>query len=628
MPARRIASLMFLPIGVLVLAMALWLLVPTFVSTDFVRNAIQNEITETAGRRVSLGSTTEIRLFPRPSARLNDVKVYPPTHPGTPGEPVMEAKSIDVQMTLGSLFTGQPIATSVTLNAPIFRIDTQAEGGLIGQLPLGHIAEAVMAGRAQRATGAAAQSVEQPAGTLVLPAELWTGPGTVAFRDAQFEFLQRNDDGSMSEPLVLTRADGRLVWPRLDAPLTVTGRFVHRGVALDLRLTSASPIDALGGTISGMTASLESALLSFNFEGVAGFSAGFYAKGTVDFATPSLRRMLLWRGNALRPALALGDTALSAQIQARGKSVRLDAMNVTIDGNSGTGVVEITEPDNAPLTIIGTVDFETLDLRGVLSAFTNVPQQPAARTAIDTRFMDQIQTDLRLSARRADFAGIALTNVAATAQTTPTIALFDIGDATAFGGTIQSRLQLERKPDQQRSAFVIAGQGVSSSALRDAVALPATLPTGNADFSLSLTSDAPHWSELMVSGDGMLMMRMESGTVPGIDPAMLDTLGPLTSFQPLDLAKAGVSFNRMAFETSVSDGIVDLNGIELAYGERRLRLNGYTGLDGKSLAAGFRLLDETGKAASRNYLLAGSLDKPYILAAGDAPDIGAIVPQQ
>ena len=64
-----------------------------------------------------------------------------------------------------------------------------------------------------------------------------------------------------------------------------------------------------------------------------------------------------------------------------------------------------------------------------------------ART-IDTSFLSQLVLDMRFSAQTATLGNISLTDVAAAARIEGGRATFDVGDATAYGGSVLGRVTL------------------------------------------------------------------------------------------------------------------------------------------------------------------------------------------
>ncbi|MDZ7823609.1 MAG: hypothetical protein U5K75_05890 [Ahrensia sp.] len=119
--------------------------------------------------------------------------------------------------------------------------------------------------------------------------------------------------------------------------------------------------------------------------------------------------------------IALGKNITAIQLAApfalKSGKATLSNMNITVDGNSGEGILEVvTDRTKSPL-LSGTLDFQSLDLSSFVGAFLPLPDRAFQSTdQIDTSFISKIRTDLRLSANAAKFGDFVLGDVAATAQ--------------------------------------------------------------------------------------------------------------------------------------------------------------------------------------------------------------------
>src|SRR6185436_2444916 len=144
--------------------------------------------------------------------------------------------------------------------------------------------------------------------------------------------------------------------------------------------------------------------------------------------SPSLRRMLEWSRADMPPGASSGPVALSGRISGDRKRLKLDNAEITLDGNPGTGVLELAIGEDVP-GISGTLAFDQLDLRSFLAAFTPfTPGSDSAPGAIDVAFAEKYNLDIRLSAAKATAGDFSFANVAATAQVKGDLTAFDISD--------------------------------------------------------------------------------------------------------------------------------------------------------------------------------------------------------
>ena len=76
---------------------------------------------------------------------------------------------------------------------------------------------------------------------------------------------------------------------------------------------------------------------------------------------------------------------------------------------------------------------------------------------VDGDFASRLNLDLRLSSQQATAGSLTLGDVAATARVNDGFAAFDISDAKAFGGNVQTGLRFDRKPEGHAGRTAPAG---------------------------------------------------------------------------------------------------------------------------------------------------------------------------
>jgi AsmA protein len=141
-----------------------------------------------------------------------------------------------------------------------------------------------------------------------------------------------------------------------------------------------------------------------------------------------------------------GGAGTDGEGHGRADRAKLDDLIIIIDRNRGIGVLDMELREDAPPLIAGTLAFNSLDIASFLQAFTPLPKAGTdIASTIDTRFLREIGLDLRLSAQSASFGPVALSNLAAAARVDRGRANFDVGDATAYGGSLIGRVALSEK---------------------------------------------------------------------------------------------------------------------------------------------------------------------------------------
>ena len=112
--------------------------------------------------------------------------------------------------------------------------------------------------------------------------------------------------------------------------------------------------------------------------------------------------MLEWSRTDLPPVAPTGSIALSGKITGNRKRLKFDNAEVTLDGNPGVGVLDLSIGEDVP-GISGTLAFDQLDLRSFLAAFTPfTPGSDSVPGAIDVAFAEKYNLDIRLSSGQGD----------------------------------------------------------------------------------------------------------------------------------------------------------------------------------------------------------------------------------
>ena len=236
-------------------------------------------------------------------------------------------------------------------------------------------------------------------------------------------------------------------WPALNGQGKVAASGVWRGEEFGIDLSTPSPLLLFGGGATPLTVTLRSAPANFLFDGTASLMDNAYFDGRASFSAPSLRRMLEWSRADILHGSAIGSVGIESRVAGNTQRVRFEDAEITLDGNPGAGALDLAADRQVPRR------FGHAGLRharsqvvpfGLHAARCRRPER--ASSIIDADFAGRLNLDLRLSAATATAGSIALADVAATARVNDGLAAFDISDATAFGGNIQTGLRFDRKP--------------------------------------------------------------------------------------------------------------------------------------------------------------------------------------
>lgn len=548
-----------LAVLVIALAGAVAVTLPWLVSTDIVRSSIERELGNFFGTDAELGGQTEVRIFPRPRTTLRDVAI---AAPGERTAPILTIESMEADIGLVGLVMGRPEFSNFKLVRPHLRLLASQDGAI------DWVAQSGRVGRLfRRAAATEGQMSGDELGSVV------TEKGRITFETG---------DGTVIEDI--TAVDGQLAWPRLDAPMSFSADAIWRGTAGRLTFDTQSPRAFFLNTPSETGLAIQSDAVTLDFQGMANAGGPLFADGSIGFSTPSLQTLMTIVGTDLAPGRALGEVTMSGPVRLAQRRIRFEGLDITVDGNSGSGVLEIgISAERAEPAVTGTLDFATLDIAAFLSAFIDLPRLAGDVPPSMADVATQISTDLRVSAAEASFGDLSLENLAATAQVSDEVAIFDIGDALAYGGHVQTRLALSFA-EGGRTEVILSGQDVDMAAIGEAFALPRALPRGRGNFSITLNAPATGPLRSGRTLGGMVSVEVRDGVMPGFGFGQLYGQRDIVRYFSLDMEAGGETFSSARIYGDIAEGLLTLKDTRITYPDGEVRLEGIVTLGTGSLA--------------------------------------------
>lgn len=544
---------------------------PSIVSTDAIRVRLAQELSAWTGYSVELRQPPQLTVFPVFQASLSGVTL---SKVGESGKaPFMTADRIDVELSPIDALLGHISFSETRLIHPRFRLNepvtdlpqllTAAANsqGRLGQV----IREAKALVASNPSDPKVDQLVSQPFGRIVIE------NGSLAYR--RF--------GSPLEEQV-TDINGTLDWPQTSSPASFQGRANWRGEAAEINFTANQPLILLAGGLSNLTASITSKPLTLTFDGKANISQSMFFEGALTAKSPSLSDTMRWAGRPVSGESSLiGAVELAANMTLTPARAKFSDVTLTTDKQSATGVIEIGLDQPTP-AVTGTLAFQALDLRSLISTF--IPLPAGGDDRIDTGFINQLDLDLRLSAQNATLGAVNLANLAAAIQVSGGQATFDIGDAKAFNGSLQSTIQITQGPDGANGELRFNGTDVDSAALVSAFGMQPFL-TGKGNVSLNLKSPLDRWPTLLENASGTISLELGQGQMQGFD--FNDFLGKVRSQRFFALERkqdASLGFNKLSMKAGIAEGVATLENARVETGNGVLTLAGIVPFLDKSLA--------------------------------------------
>lgn len=592
-----------------VIALAILATVPMIASTRIVRDRIAEEISAWSGLRVDIAAAPEIEVWPSFRAILTGVTVSDPR--GVDAEPVMQAQRMELQLSALAALSGDIRFSTARLVNPTVRLRVGADGAYLLPFPgEGRLARAIRSRSAGEGGG-----TPSPAGLAS------DGFGTLEWTAARVVV----HDGGEDRPL-LTDLAGRLSWPSPERAAALATEGVWRGEHFTLEASAPQPLTLLAGTQAPFVASFASAPVNASFDGSVNLSTHSYVDGQVKLSAPSLRRLLEWSGSTISTGSTIGTVNVAGRMSAADRRLKLDNAAITLDGNQSVGVLELSLQNSLP-AVAGTLAFEALDLDTFITTFTPLEPDAGNRAGNVAR---RVNLDLRLSATRASAVGVALTDVAATAQVKGGLSVFDISDATALGGAVQASIKLDDSLEDGPMELRFMGTDIDGAAFGNAVGMTRLLPAGRGNLSLILRGRSGDWATMLETAKGSVSASFGQATLSGFDLAGFLQRARARGFFPLDeVAGGSLRVEGLEVKATIAGGIARMDKAEARTAQERIVLTGIVPYMGRGLAltgavfAHDKAQDRTADTPMAAFFVGGSWGEPFI-----SPMLGPIQPQE
>ncbi|MBN9065467.1 MAG: AsmA family protein, partial [Rhizobiales bacterium] len=493
---------------------------------------------------------------------------------GTDGRsPVIRAERVEIDLSAIAALRGEVSFSRVRLFRPTLYVRRHSADLYLPPMPSGgRIARSIQLARAAVKANPASPD----------PAAFATDPfGTIEFSDGRIVTI---GDGKESD--LITGIAGNVSWAALNRAASLSATGIWRGENVALTLASDQPLMLFAGGNAPVSLGMKSAPLTVSFDGTANISEGAFVDGTVKFSSPSLRRMLEWSRADVAARASIGSISVSSKVSGNAQRLKFDHAEIALDGNPGIGALDVSIGSAVP-GISGTLAFDSIDLHSFLAAFTPLasldndnPGPPAG-----TGLIQGTNVDLRLSAVKASAGSVTLANVAATAQVKQGLSVFDVSDASAFGGNLQAGVRIDRKPDGNHVELRLHATDMDGAQISKAFGLTRLFPQATGSASLTLKGIGRDWSTVLDTGDGQISVSFGAGKVPGIDLAGFVKRAKSAGFFPLSaVGKGTLALDRLDLKATMSAGVATLDKADAKSGDQIISFAGLVPFVDRGLA--------------------------------------------
>jgi AsmA protein len=545
---------------------AIVLVTPWLAPEAGIRLAVSRQIEALTGRVPVIDGHARFSLLPFPSVTVDGISI-----PSSDGKaPLLVADSFEGTLRLPAFLLGRVELASVALTRPRLDLRSDREGQRSWSFSSGALAEL-----------ASGRDVRLPLFSLRVV------DGSLHYRN----------EGNGRDVTVKVE-DAALNWVRMSDAMSASGIIGWKGQTIDLAMTVSDPGLLLSGSGSDIRGTLSSDIFRVSAAGILTADGRF--EGKIGASAPSLRDVLRWADIGIGDGKSLGAFKLKSPATIDVHAMAFPVVQLEMDGNSAEGALALKLDGTRP-KLTGTLAAETLDMTPYVDELDLVegPMRRWRNDAISLETLDAADVDLRISAAETTLGNAHLGRTAAGAVAHDGTLELSLGEAAAYGGTINGRMSLLRKDGRPQMAASVEFDDLDLyRALGDVFAFRKFEGTGHG--TIEVAADGNTVADLLRSLNGEARFAVDGGALVGVD--LVDVMRQIEK-RPLNVGyepRSGrTAFDKASASFVIKDGIARTSDARLDGTSLSVEVGGATGI------------------AARNFDLAGEA----VLAPSDtAPD--------
>jgi len=579
---------------IIVMAAVFRVVTPFLISTNVVRESIEQSVEQWTGHNATIGGVSTIKFWPEPEVTLTDITI----HSESQGDrkTLATIKELSASFNLMEAVLGQPVFEDFRLTEPHVFMSRDNDGRVHwadgGQLS-DAMAKAVADGDRQRLD----QALDAPI-------------GEVQVRNGIVEIVGETDGRNLRFDAV----NGVMDWPRLSDTATIRGEAVVRGKKIGVDIRSTQPLLLLDGR-SGDFEGTASADIGFaKFDGLASLTPKGYFSGNAELRASDMAAAVRWFGSDPRLVDGLQSASVSARLIADRQELRFEELSLGLNNERASGLLELDTPASAPSKLSGTLAFDHIDLRRLLIALE--PAISRDQHALPS-LISNLDLDVRLSSQVASLGGLQLNDVALGLMSSAQQFRLDILDSDLQPGRVTGRISTLRasgdtRNDVQNVAFRAAVRGVDFAAIAQQLQLKGPIPAAQGSLDILLDVPRPINQDTLNAAVGTINFQTGAGKLNGIDMQAIRQLATQKPYFTLsDTTTGSVEFDSVKATATIRNGIADLQDTEIAGRNETITLAGAVPLANSSLALSATVTPkDTGQTL--NFFIGGAWPTPIL----------------
>lgn len=564
MRRRAVKIVGLLVLLLVVVGVAIFLLLPALVSTDAIRIRLAQDLSAWTGYNVQLREAPRLDLFPYPRASLSGVTLTPLNDDSAP---LMEASRIEVDLSLFDALLGHISFSQTRIINPHFVMEE----------PIKTVADFFdTISRSQGSFGSAVREAreiveknpDRPDTTRLLNQPF----GRIIIENG--ELLYRKSLGGMAEKI--TALDAVLEWPESTSVASFRANAHWHGEATDLRIDAMRALLLLSGGTSEVRASVNSRRGGITFEGKGRLAENYLFEGRILARSPGWNQTMNWLDYHQVPGQGLKVPVVwESDFSAQPGHMQLNNIFFKLGNDSARGALAAGYQDDAPM-ISGSLAFDGLNLDTLIA--TIFPDEEK-NEYLDLSVLDRIGLDIRMSAPEAKLGNISLNNLAAAIQIRNGRGIFDLGNANAFGGAIQSNIQISRDSERATIEGRVSGSSLNMQSIARSFGYPCFVDA-KTGFILTMHAPFSRWSEVISKMVGQLTLNMSSGHLKGYDVNQIRKA--IVDGSETEIAQsegASTAFDKWDIDAKITDENLVINKSSMHIGDWLLLTEGRADLE-------------------------------------------------
>ena len=552
-----------------------------------IRDQLDAQVRALTGLDLRDTSRTTFSLLPRPRIKLEGVALR------DADEAVrIDAASVRGNLRIWPLLLGRLEVADLRLRAPSIFID-------MDRRPLGR-------------RGALARVAKTPASSPDATALEATRLGIVKIEGGEINVVSRKRGLETR----LDSVDATLDWRSFDRPASLVGTAGWEGHPVDLSAWLGRPAALLRGDTSAVNVRLETDDVSVVASGNLTSGDSFGYQGKIQAATTDLPGLMRLLPSRIDWPESLARASLEANAVIDARSADLSNLEFTLGDSAFEGSLAVRPGVERPL-VSATLATELLEIAPFVAPLPAAVTSDGhwTREPLPLR-LDLVDLDLRVSAAKARFGRLELSDLALAAMAGNGRAEISVGDAKAYGGALKFRVSLARAAGGQTLRTAIGFSRVDMGALLLAGwRIDRLSGLGTGQFAGEANGNTlADWTRSL-SGEGHI--AIEDGEINGIDIEQalrrVDKR-PLSIGGEMRTGRTGFSAARGAF--SVAGGVATLHDFGISGPGASLALTGDIGLADRTLDVGAlaRQSGDAGRGGPQLRLeVRGAFDDPHLV---------------